>query len=239
MISSGELNHPFVHDFDGSTSWGFLKTIFPVMNIAPDWLMGKTLAHWRDAENRTLKHAQHGIAQWRAQKLEGKEGNRVDILQRLIEHGDRYPDEKLSERELETEIMEIMLAGSDTTATTVTYGLYELALNPAVQEKLRESLRAVIPDPESINLEKLEAVPYLDWTVKEMLRTHPTIPSLLERVVPANGAQIAGYKVPAGTVIGMSAWSMNKSPSVFPDPLAFQPERYAVRCPFATVCVGC
>lgn len=118
------------------------------------------------------------------------------------------------------------LAGSDTTATTVTYGLYELAINQAVQDKLRASLRAEMPDPNDITLAHLEAVPYLDWTVKEMLRTHPTLPSLLERVVPAEGAEIAGYHVSGGSVVGMSAWTMNKSPKVFPDPLAFQPERF-------------
>ena len=95
-----------------------------------------------------------------------------------------------------------------------------------MQEKLRAALRAEIPDPSSVTLERLEGVPYLDWTVKEMLRTHPTLPSLLERVVPAQGAQIAGFHVPGGSVIGMSAWSMNKSPNVYPEPLAFQPERW-------------
>jgi cytochrome P450 len=95
-----------------------------------------------------------------------------------------------------------------------------------VQEKLRTALRAEVPDPDNIKLEQLEAVPYLDWTVKETLRTHPTLPSMLERVVPPGGAQVAGYQVPAGTVIGMSAWSVNKLPEVFPDPWAFHPERY-------------
>lgn len=118
------------------------------------------------------------------------------------------------------------LAGSDTTGTTVTYGLYELAKNLPVQAKLRDALRAEIPNPADVTLERLEAVPYLDWTVKEMLRTHPTLPSLLERVVPDEGARVAGYYVPGGSVIGMSAWSMNKSPDVFADPLAFLPERF-------------
>lgn len=108
MISSGELNHPFVKDFDGSTSWGFLKTLFPFLANVPDWLLGKALADWRASENRTLKHAQHGIAQWRQHKMEGKSAHRVDILQRLIEHGEAHPAEKLTEPELETEIMEIM-----------------------------------------------------------------------------------------------------------------------------------
>lgn len=119
------------------------------------------------------------------------------------------------------------LAGGDTTAMTVTYGLYELAKNLPVQEKLRAALRAEMPDAADVTLEHLEAVPYLDWTVKEMLRTHPTLPSMLERVVPAEGSQITGYHVPGGSIIRMSAWSMNKSPDVFPDPLAFQPERVA------------
>ncbi|KAJ2903380.1 hypothetical protein MKZ38_009957 [Zalerion maritima] len=226
MISSGELNHPFVMDFDGSSSWGLVKTVFPFASMVPDWMMGKKLADWRASELRTLKHAQGGLSQWRHHKQVGKTANRVDILQRLIEHGEKNPKEKLSEQELETEIMEIMLAGGDTTATTVTYGLYELALNQDVQEKLRACLRAEMPDSADVTLKHLEAVPYLDWTVKEMLRTHPTLPSLLERVVPAGGAQIAGYHVPGGSVVGMSAWSMNKSPKVFSDPLAFQPERW-------------
>ncbi|UPL02905.1 hypothetical protein LCI18_013839 [Fusarium solani-melongenae] len=226
MISSGELNHPFVKDFDDSVTWGVLKSVFPWIDKLPDWMLGERLGDWRHAEDRTLKHAQGGLAQWRYHKQIGRASSRVDILQRLIEYGEKCPEEKLSEKELETEIMEIMLAGGDTTATTITYGLYELAKNPSVQEKLRAALRAEIPDPSSVTLERLEAVPYLDWTVKEMLRTHPTLPSLLERVVPAQGAQIAGFHVPGGSVIGMSAWSMNKSPDVYPEPLAFQPERW-------------
>ncbi|KAL1904819.1 hypothetical protein Sste5344_009441 [Sporothrix stenoceras] len=228
MISSGELNHPFVKDFDGSTSWGLVKTVIPLVDNVPDWVIGKKMADWRAAQSRTLKHAQGGLAQWRYHKQIGKTANRVDILQRLIEHGDKHPNEKLSEQELETEIMEIMLAGGDTTATTVTYGLYELAKNLPVQERLRAALRDEIPDPANIKLESLEAIPYLDWTIKEMLRTHPTLPSMLERVVPPGGAQIAGYHVPEGVVIGMSAWSVNKLPEVFPDPWAFQPESLAI-----------
>jgi hypothetical protein len=108
MISSGELNHPFVKDFDDSVSWGLVKSVIPLADVVPDWVIGKTMANWRDAGSRTLKHAQGGLAQWRHHKEIGIAGSRVDILQRLIEHGERYPDERLSEQELETEIMEIM-----------------------------------------------------------------------------------------------------------------------------------
>lgn len=55
-----------------------------------------------------LQHAREGLEKWRNQKSQGMVGHRVDILQRLFDHGERYPSEKLSEKELVTEIMEIM-----------------------------------------------------------------------------------------------------------------------------------
>lgn len=54
------------------------------------------------------QHAKGGLDKWRQQKALGQAGHRVDILQRLIDHGDKYPEEKLSETELICEIMEIM-----------------------------------------------------------------------------------------------------------------------------------
>lgn len=54
------------------------------------------------------QHAKDGLQKWRQQKAIGQADRRVDILQRLIDHGEKYPEEKLSETELICEIMEIM-----------------------------------------------------------------------------------------------------------------------------------
>ena len=108
----------------------------------------------------------------------------------------------------------------------MTYGCYELSRFPDVQKKLRQALKEAIPDASgAITLEALEAVPYLDWTVKEMLRMHPSLPSSLERVVPAQGAELAGYKLTAGTIVCMQAFTQHAQEAIFPNPYQFEPER--------------
>lgn len=108
----------------------------------------------------------------------------------------------------------------------MTYACYELTRFPAAQQKLRQALKDAIPDPAAeITLEKLEAIPYLDWTVKEMLRMHPTLPSCLERVVPAQGATVAGYKLKAGSIVCMQAFTQHLQEEVFVHAETFEPQR--------------
>lgn len=118
------------------------------------------------------------------------------------------------------------LAGSDTTATTISYACYELTRFPEVQRKLRNALKQAIPSStQDVKLEDIESCTYLEWTVKEMLRMHPTLPSALERIVPATGATIAGHRLKGGTLVAMSAHIQHQQASVFPSPEVFEPER--------------
>ncbi|KAF5243189.1 hypothetical protein FANTH_8287 [Fusarium anthophilum] len=226
MISSGDDDHPFVRDFDDSISWGILRGfIGPLLDRVPDFMWPTSVKHWSKAPDRTEAFAADGLNKWRDQKAAGQTSQRVDILQRLIDHGSRYPEEKLSEGELVTEMMEIMVAGGDTTAMTVIYGCYELARRPGVQQKLRDALKQSIPDPSStVELENLESCKYLEWTIKEMLRLHHSLLSFLERVVPESGASISGYELAPGLVVSMSALVQHRIESIFPEPEEFIPE---------------
>lgn len=92
--------------------------------------------------------------------------------------------------------------------------------------KLQRALKESIPDPsQAMRLEDLEACTYLDWTIKEMLRLHPTLPSILERVVPPQGAVIAGHALKKGSIVAMSAFVQHSQESIFTDPERFEPER--------------
>lgn len=93
--------------------------------------------------------------------------------------------------------------------------------------KLQRALKESIPDlSEPMRLEDFEACTYLDWTIKEMLRLHPTLPSVLERVVPPQGAVVAGHALQKGSIVAMSAFVQHSQESIFPDPEKFEPERY-------------
>jgi cytochrome P450 len=110
---------------------------------------------------------------------------------------------------------------------------YEMAKHPEVQEKLVAELKTSIDQDSSTpytpeKLEAFEACSYLDAVCKEGLRLHPSVITILERIVPSTGMVLGGrFYVPPGTIVAMQACSRHKDPEVFPDPLAFRPERYA------------
>ncbi|KAK4949912.1 hypothetical protein LTR10_011754 [Elasticomyces elasticus] len=152
---------------------------------------------------------------------------RVDILARLEEVAVKNPKEALSPEEIIAEMMEVLNAGSDTTANTAMFASYELATRPDVQKKLHSELAEAFPDPsEPLTFAKLSQLPYLDGVCREALRIHAPIPSYLERLAPEGGLTIANTFIPEGTIVGMQAYTNHRDPNVYPDPLGFSPERW-------------
>ncbi|KAI0258151.1 cytochrome P450 [Gloeopeniophorella convolvens] len=117
-------------------------------------------------------------------------------------------------------------AGSDTTAVAATTTSYYILHNPAVQARLVQELRAAWPVLEEVpRFEVLEKLPLLSAVVKEGLRMFPG-GTALPRVVPPEGAVIAGTFVPGGAVVGQSFTWVHTSPDVFDRPDEFLPERW-------------
>ena len=118
-------------------------------------------------------------------------------------------------------------AGSDTTANTAMFITWELALRPDVQEKLHQELVDAFPDPKTaLDLEALEKLPFLDGVCHEGLRLHAPIPSFLERIAPPGGLEISGHFIPAGSIVGMQAYTNHRNDDVYPDSENFIPERW-------------
>jgi len=123
-----------------------------------------------------------------------------------------------------------VFAGSDTTAIALRAILYFLIKNPAKLEKLRKEiddadkagkLSDLISDKESRT-----ELPYLHAVEKEAMRLHPSVGLLLERHVPADGTTLCGKHIPGGTIVGINPWTLQHDPKVFPNPEAFDPERW-------------
>ncbi|KZV86960.1 cytochrome P450 [Exidia glandulosa HHB12029] len=143
------------------------------------------------------------------------------LMQRLIDFSPTpLPDETII-----TECAANFVAGVETSATTTSFGLWELSRRPDVLSRLREELQLHVVDMSSLDVDSL---PYLDAFVKEVLRLYAVVPSLLLRTVPSDvdKLSIRGYAIPAGTAIGAQAWSIHRNAAVFPDPDYFEPERW-------------
>ncbi|KAK3673572.1 hypothetical protein LTR78_006476 [Recurvomyces mirabilis] len=116
-----------------------------------------------------------------------------------------------------------IIAGTDTTAVTGTYAVWELSKLPEVQEAL---CREVADLPEGFDDEILRTLPLLDRVLQETLRLHPAVEQGLPRAVPDGGAEFGGYHVPAGQVVGIQAYSMHRDSTVWRDPETFDPSRW-------------
>ncbi|KAF9870284.1 hypothetical protein CkaCkLH20_12248 [Colletotrichum karsti] len=124
---------------------------------------------------------------------------------------------------------EFLVAGSDTSALTITYALYYITANPTIREKLMKELLEVMPTADTNpTLNQLEQLPYLTGVVKECLRMACPVPGRLPRIVPNDKPLIVdGKVVPPGTLVGMSAYNMHFSESLWgPDVNEFNPDRW-------------
>lgn len=144
----------------------------------------------------------------------------------------RYRDgeEVMSDTELLSHAASNIFAGSDTTATTLRSVIYNLCKNPkcyatAVEEVDAMDRRGELSDP--ITYDQAQKMEYIQACIKEALRIHPVVGQLLERVVPAEGAEISGVFLPGGMVVGMSPWVAARDKSVYGDDCeVFRPERW-------------
>ncbi|KAL8828585.1 MAG: hypothetical protein Q9191_002503 [Dirinaria sp. TL-2023a] len=122
------------------------------------------------------------------------------------------------------------IAGSVTVATSIGAIIYYVIKNAAVYEKLVAEVREGHDPPgrsEHVAYPDVQRMTYLQAVVKEAMRLSPTNNLPLERIVPREGLNINGYKIPAGTNVGTSAYVIHRDRSVYgSDAKQFRPERW-------------
>jgi cytochrome P450 len=118
-----------------------------------------------------------------------------------------------------------IIAGSDTTANSLTYLVWAVCRNPLIKARL---IAEVAPLPETYRDEDLKTLPYLNQVIQETLRLYAAVPGSLPREVTQAqaGCEIDGYAMPVGTEVQTQAYSMHRDASIYLDPEQFSPERW-------------
>jgi len=131
-----------------------------------------------------------------------------DVLAILLaaRHEDGQP---MSDQELRDELMTLLVAGHETTASTLAWGFDQLARDPRVVQRLRED----------------EDDAYLTATIQETLRHRPVIPNVAPRLV-AKPIEVGGWSYPEGVCLVPNAYLVHHDPAIYPNPYAFRPERF-------------
>jgi cytochrome P450 len=147
-----------------------------------------------------------------------------DLVQLLVDAVD--PDDagaRLDEAEVRDEIVTFLLAGHDTTANTLAWAFWLLAMHPDVEADVRRELREVLGGrtPAPADLERLVVT---EAVIKETLRLYPAAPMIPRRAV--REATVGGYVVPAGSEVIVWVYFTHRDARAFPDPEAFRPARF-------------
>ncbi|XP_073400479.1 cytochrome P450 4A4-like isoform X1 [Dendrobates tinctorius] len=132
----------------------------------------------------------------------------------------------LSDEDLRAEVNTFMFAGHDTTASGISWTLYCLAKYPEHQEKCREEIREVLGDQTTVEWEDLNKLSYTAMCIKESMRLYPPVPAIT-RELKEPITFFDGRSLPKGTLVVMSMFCMNRSPSVWDNPEVFDPLRFS------------
>jgi cytochrome P450 len=137
---------------------------------------------------------------------------RDDVLAMLLaaRHEDGSP---MTKQELRDELMTLLVAGHETTASELAWGFERLARTPAVAARLAAELDSGDGDG------------YLTATVQETLRHRPVLPQAAPRLVK-EPVEIGGFRYPVGVCLAANGYLIHHDPAIYPDPYEFRPERF-------------
>uniref|UniRef100_A0A146L945 Putative cytochrome P450 6a14 n=2 Tax=Lygus hesperus TaxID=30085 RepID=A0A146L945_LYGHE len=120
------------------------------------------------------------------------------------------------------------VAGFETTATTISYALYELALNQQIQEDLHKEIVTVSAKHNGkLTFEAFQDMKYLDQVISETLRLYPPVPALTRKVTKDYRVPHTDVVLPAGSFMTLPIVALQLDPALFPDPLTFNPDRFS------------
>ena len=174
-----------------------------------------------------FKRASAGIERLFAEELRARRSDgqpREDILAQLMAARDE-DGQPLSDENLLTQIMNLVGAGHETTASSLAWALHAIHRDPAVKRTLGEALAALPAGPWDPEL--VGRLPYLEAVCQETLRLNPVAP-LIGRTL-RTAFTLDGYQLPAGAVIGVGIINIHRRADLYPEPERFRPERFAGR----------
>jgi len=157
-------------------------------------------------------------------RREQADSNRDDILTLLLGARDQA-GQPMTDEELRDELLTLLFAGHETTASALAWALYWIDHLPEVQDKLLYELNTLPPDTDPSAIARL---PYLSAVCSETLRIYPIALTPFPRILKSP-MEIMGYQLEPGTILLLSTYLTHQREDIYPEPKQFKPERFLQR----------
>jgi cytochrome P450 len=187
----------------------------------PEWVPGSSQWRRRQARDLLHKHIDAAIVRRRAQP-----SSRKDLLDLLLSAVDAEGDGRhMSDAQARSEAVTMFFAGHHTAAATLTWSLYLLSQNRAVEERLMDEIDSVLGDRPAAP-DDVPKLKYAEQVIKEAMRVYPPAWALFARQA-VEDVEIGGYTIPKDAWIFIYPWVVHRDARFFPEPLKFDPDRFA------------
>ncbi|PVD38388.1 hypothetical protein C0Q70_01002 [Pomacea canaliculata] len=230
--SQEDLNHPFVKSATLLVSFVSSNAWYRVVLMAMPCLMPvvKFLVTYVFKQQGWTPFSETVQCIMQQRKSEGKSAQKhTDFLQMILDHEENEKPENgrlksLSEAEVLGQATVILLGGFETTATTLQFLSYNLALHPEIQEKVVQEIKDQLGDGD-VTYEDVAKLKYLDKVIHETLRMYPPL-NIINRLA-SETVTIKGVTIPKGAGVLIPIANVLNDPEYFPEPDKFIPERFS------------
>lgn len=158
-------------------------------------------------------------------RAQGDQG-RGDIVDRLLAARDADTGEGMSREQMRDELITLLLAGHETSATALVWTYHLLGQHPDIEARLVEELDRELGGRAAQSAD-LPRLPYLKQVVQESMRLYPPVWGIARRA--KEETEFGGYRVPAGAYISISMYALHRHPDYWPNADQFDPERFDVK----------
>ncbi|KAL9228384.1 hypothetical protein vseg_003973 [Gypsophila vaccaria] len=223
-INNGKGSKPKAHEILGVTQC--LLGEFNVADFYPwlGWLVNKV-----NGVDSRLKKNIGETDEFFDKIIQGRQETKVnhdtivDVLLRLQK--DPKQAMALTNNQVKGILIDMFVAGTDTSSTTLVWIMTELIKNPSFLKRAQEEVRQVIKGKQRVEESDLPKLSYLKLIIKETLRLHPPAPLLVPRET-TEPCKIGDYEIPAKTRVIINAKAITTDPNVWDNPNKFEPERF-------------
>ncbi|WP_071289526.1 cytochrome P450 [Mycolicibacterium llatzerense] len=198
-----------------AVSYAVSRAISPVR--PPHWLPTPRRQRARKAAAKLRDAALSIVKECRADPARS-----APLVQQLIAARDPETGKPLTDNDIADELIIFIFAGHDTTATAISYALWQLGRHRDIQDRVAREVA-------ELGTERLtpDDVPRLGYTIqvlKEAMRLAP--PGATGARMTTQDVEVAGYRIPAGTMLVVGRMSVQRDPTLWTDPLRFDPDRF-------------
>lgn len=200
---------------------GRLSFSFPFWRLFPtsDWRKFEKAGTFIYSQVRKyIEQAQRQLAQ---KSLSGQDDSKKSILEEFLARKEKYG---LELEDVVSIMTDFLVAGVDTTSNSLYYMLYELGINPNIQERLYNEIDSVIGSDKEVTAEHIEKMKYLKCVFKESMRLHSTVPANAR--ILSQDLVLDQYKIPKGTYMLFANSHITRSERFFKNARTFDPSRW-------------